>query len=103
MVNENIMGEVFNSTESSGFVGLTWFDAGVRNIYTKNKVFHFCSPKFQSCVLHYLNIILFVKEVFCGSAFLSSNHWHDSYPDAFESCLFQNTHIFCLIISRKQT
>ena len=32
------MGEVFNSTESSGFVGLTWFDAGVRNIYTKNKV-----------------------------------------------------------------
>lgn len=38
MNDENIMGEVFNSTESSGFVGLTWFDAGVRNIYTKNKV-----------------------------------------------------------------
>ena len=38
MNDENIMGEVFNSTESSGFVGLTWFDARVRNIYTKNKV-----------------------------------------------------------------
>ena len=37
MNDENIIGPVFEATESSGFVGLTWFDAGVRNIYTVNK------------------------------------------------------------------
>lgn len=38
MNDENIIGPVFEATESSGFVGLSWFDAGVRNIYTKNKI-----------------------------------------------------------------
>lgn len=37
MNDEDIIGPVFEATESSGFVGLTWFDAGVRNIYTTNK------------------------------------------------------------------
>ena len=37
MNDENIMGPVFESTRDSGFVGLSWFDAGVRNMYTTNK------------------------------------------------------------------
>jgi TRAP-type C4-dicarboxylate transport system substrate-binding protein len=31
------MGSIYESTRDSGFIGLTWFDAGVRNIYTVNK------------------------------------------------------------------
>lgn len=39
VMNDNeIIGPVFESTRDSGFIGLTWFDAGVRNIYTKDKV-----------------------------------------------------------------
>ena len=37
MNDEEIMNPVYQSTKESGFVGLTWFDAGVRNIYTTNK------------------------------------------------------------------
>ncbi len=38
VMNDNdIIGPVFESTKKSGFVGLTWFDAGVRNVYTTNK------------------------------------------------------------------
>lgn len=37
MNDEEIMGPIFESTRKSGFVGLTWFDAGVRNIYTTKK------------------------------------------------------------------
>ncbi|MBC5997287.1 TRAP transporter substrate-binding protein [Romboutsia ilealis] len=37
MNDEDIMGTVYESTRQSGFVGLTWFDAGVRNIYTTKK------------------------------------------------------------------
>ena len=32
MNDEEIIGPVYESTRQSGFVGLTWFDAGVRNI-----------------------------------------------------------------------
>ena len=37
MNDEDIMNSVYESTRQSGFVGLTWFDAGVRNIYTTKK------------------------------------------------------------------
>ncbi len=38
MNDKEIIDPVFESTRDSGFVGLTWFDAGVRNIYTNSKV-----------------------------------------------------------------
>ena len=38
MYDEEIMGPIYESTRESGFIGLTWFDAGVRNIYTTKKV-----------------------------------------------------------------
>ena len=38
MNDEEIMGPIYESTRESGFIGLTWFDAGVRNIYTTKKV-----------------------------------------------------------------
>ena len=38
MNDESIMGPIYESTRESGFIGLTWFDAGVRNIYTTKKV-----------------------------------------------------------------
>ena len=38
MNDEEIINPVFESTRDSGFIGLTWFDAGVRNIYTTKKV-----------------------------------------------------------------
>jgi tripartite ATP-independent transporter DctP family solute receptor len=37
MNDESIMGPIYESTRKSGFIGLTWFDAGVRNIYTTKK------------------------------------------------------------------
>lgn len=37
MNDKEIMDSVFEATKDSGFVGLTWFDAGVRNIYTIDK------------------------------------------------------------------
>ncbi|MGL5329188.1 MAG: TRAP transporter substrate-binding protein [Peptostreptococcaceae bacterium] len=37
MNDEEIIGPIFESTRKSGFIGLTWFDAGVRNIYTTKK------------------------------------------------------------------
>ncbi|MEG0326242.1 MAG: TRAP transporter substrate-binding protein [Cellulosilyticaceae bacterium] len=37
MEDQDIIGEIFNATEQSGFVGLTWFDAGTRNVYTVKK------------------------------------------------------------------
>lgn len=37
MNDEEIIGPVFESTRKSGFIGLTWFDAGVRSVYTTNK------------------------------------------------------------------
>lgn len=37
MNDTDIMDPVYTATEESGFVGLSWFDAGVRNIYTINK------------------------------------------------------------------
>ena len=37
MNDEEIIGPVYESTRQSGFVGLTWFDSGVRNIYTTKK------------------------------------------------------------------
>ena len=39
VMNDNeIMGPIYESTRESGFIGLTWFDAGVRNVYTTKKV-----------------------------------------------------------------
>ena len=38
MNDEEIMGPIYESTRDSGFIGLTWFDAGVRNVYTTKKV-----------------------------------------------------------------
>lgn len=37
MYDDTIMDPMFQSTEQSGFVGLTWFDAGTRNMYTVKK------------------------------------------------------------------
>lgn len=37
MNDKDIIDPVFESTKNSGFVGLTWFNSGVRNIYTKDK------------------------------------------------------------------
>ncbi|HCW54841.1 MAG TPA: TRAP transporter substrate-binding protein DctP [Clostridium sp.] len=37
MEDNEIMEPVYESTKDSGFVGLTWFDAGVRNMYTTKK------------------------------------------------------------------
>ena len=37
MNDEEIMKPVYESTRQSGFVGLTWFDAGSRSIYTTKK------------------------------------------------------------------
>lgn len=37
MEDKDIAGEIFNATEQSGFIGLTWFDAGTRNVYTVKK------------------------------------------------------------------
>lgn len=37
MDDASIMNDIYNSTKDSGFVGLTWFDAGSRNIYTTDK------------------------------------------------------------------
>ncbi len=37
MNDDEIMNEIYESTRESGFVGLTWFDAGSRNMYTTDK------------------------------------------------------------------
>ena len=37
MADESIIEPMFESTAQSGFVGLTWFDAGTRNMYTVKK------------------------------------------------------------------
>ncbi|MCH1969208.1 TRAP transporter substrate-binding protein [Romboutsia hominis] len=37
MNDKDIMGDIYESTRESGFVGLTWFDAGSRNMYTTDK------------------------------------------------------------------
>lgn len=37
MNDKSIIDPVFEATRDSGFIGLSWFDAGVRNIYTKDK------------------------------------------------------------------
>ena len=37
MNDESIMDSIYQSTKESGFVGLTWFDAGSRNMYTTDK------------------------------------------------------------------
>ncbi len=37
MDDEDIMNQIYESTRNSGFVGLTWFDAGSRNMYTTDK------------------------------------------------------------------
>lgn len=37
MNDYEIMNEIYESTRESGFVGLTWFDAGSRNMYTTDK------------------------------------------------------------------
>lgn len=37
MNDEEIMNQIYESTRESGFVGLTWFDAGSRNMYTTDK------------------------------------------------------------------
>lgn len=37
MNDPEIMNPVFEATKESGFIGLTWFDAGVRNVYTVDK------------------------------------------------------------------
>lgn len=34
MNNEDIMGDVYRSTENQGFVGVGWYDSGQRNFYT---------------------------------------------------------------------
>ena len=37
MNDDEIMNKIYESTRDSGFVGLTWFDAGSRNMYTTDK------------------------------------------------------------------
>lgn len=37
MDNREIMDELYESTSESGFMGLTYYDSGVRSLYTKNK------------------------------------------------------------------
>ena len=37
MNDEDIMNGIYESTRDAGFVGLTWFDAGSRNMYTTDK------------------------------------------------------------------
>lgn len=37
MNDDKIMNDIYESTRESGFVGLTWFDAGSRNMYTTDK------------------------------------------------------------------
>lgn len=37
MNDDEIMNDIYESTRESGFVGLTWFDAGSRNMYTTDK------------------------------------------------------------------
>lgn len=37
MNDDEIMNKIYESTRESGFVGLTWFDAGSRNMYTTDK------------------------------------------------------------------
>lgn len=37
MNDETIMNDIYQSTKESGFVALTWFDAGSRNMYTTDK------------------------------------------------------------------
>lgn len=37
MNDESIVGPLFESTRDSGFIGLTWFDVGTRNMYTTKK------------------------------------------------------------------
>ncbi|MCR4943474.1 MAG: TRAP transporter substrate-binding protein [Clostridium sp.] len=37
MNDKEIVDPVFQATKESGFIGLTWFDAGVRNVYTIDK------------------------------------------------------------------
>ncbi|MFR5265007.1 TRAP transporter substrate-binding protein [Clostridium sp.] len=37
MNDEEILGPLFEQTRNDGFVGLTWYDAGTRNIYTNKK------------------------------------------------------------------
>lgn len=37
MNDKKIIDPIFESTRKSGFIGLTWFDAGVRSVYTTNK------------------------------------------------------------------
>lgn len=36
MNDDSIMEPVYQATKDSGFIGLSWFDAGVRNMYTTN-------------------------------------------------------------------
>lgn len=36
MNNDAIMGEVYQSTQDQGFVGVGWYDSGQRNFYTKD-------------------------------------------------------------------
>lgn len=37
MQNEDVTSKIYNQTEEIGFVGLTYYNAGVRNLYTKNQ------------------------------------------------------------------
>lgn len=37
MGDDSITGPIYEATKQSGFVGLTWFDAGTRNMYTVDK------------------------------------------------------------------
>lgn len=37
MNDDEIMNKIYESTRDSGFIGLTWFDAGSRNMYTTDK------------------------------------------------------------------
>lgn len=37
MDDRDLMEDLYNSTEKSGFIGLTYYDSGVRNLYTTSK------------------------------------------------------------------
>ena len=37
MYDDEILGSLYEQTRNDGFVGLTWYDAGTRNIYTNKK------------------------------------------------------------------
>ncbi|WP_077620821.1 TRAP transporter substrate-binding protein [Bacillus sinesaloumensis] len=40
MNDENITNEIYYKTEDIGFIGLTYYNAGIRNLYTKNREVH---------------------------------------------------------------